>query len=290
MMKADPAPSRPVVQWHGGKWLLAPWIIEHFPTHRRYVEPFGGGASVLLRKSRSHMEVWNDLDAEIHNLFQVLRSDDAAELRELLHKTPFSRREFVLAYDRTQDPVERARRLIIRSFMGFGTPGANFRSTGFRSNSNRSGTTPAMDWMNYPDALDIIIERLRGVVIENRDATLTMKAHDSVETLHYVDPPYVHRTRGNGNPYCTKHKYSHELTDDDHLELLNFLQQLDGMVLLSGYPNQLYDDTLDGWHKREREAFADGARRRTEVLWINSLAWERLAAEHMPLFGVARCG
>jgi DNA adenine methylase len=42
--------ERPVVRWHGGKWLLAPWIIEHFPRTRFYVEPFGGGGSVLMRK------------------------------------------------------------------------------------------------------------------------------------------------------------------------------------------------------------------------------------------------
>lgn len=285
------APTRPLVRWHGGKWLLAPWIIEHFPGHRRYVEPFGGGASVLLRKSRSHMEVWNDLDAEIHNLFQVLRSDDAPALRELLHKTPFSRREFVSAYNRTQDPIERARRLIIRSFMGFGTPGANFRSTGFRSNSNRSGTTPAMDWMNYPDALDMIVERLRGVVIESRPAQRVMESHDSPATLYYVDPPYMHRTRGTGNPYCTKHKYTHELTDEDHIDLLDCLQGLSGMVLLSGYPNDLYDDTLTDWHRKEREAFADGARKRTEVLWINPRAWHKLtSADHTPLFEAAGTG
>lgn len=267
------APTRPILRWHGGKWNLAPWIIRHFPMHRVYVEPFGGAGSVLMRKPRCYAEVWNDLDDHVVNLFQVLRSPRAVELVEQLRLTPFSNIEFKNAYENCDDPVERARRLVIRSFMGFGSNGHN-RATGFRSNSNRSGTTPAHDWINYPDSLVLVIERLSGVVILHRDAKDVMSAHDGTATLHYVDPPYVFETRAD-----LAKDYAHELSDADHVALLTFLRSLEGMVIVSGYPSDLYDNALSGWQRITISALADGARPRTEVLWLNPACARALECE-----------
>lgn len=267
--------TRPLLRWHGGKWRQAPDIVALFPPHRVYVEPFGGAASVLLRKPRAYAEYYGDLDDDLVNLFSVLRSDAAELLMEQIRLTPYARAEFQLAYVDTDVPIEKARRLIIRSFMGFGSPGAMGRSTGFRDTSNRSGTTPAQDWRNLPESMPAIVDRLRGVVIEKRSATELMGKHDSADTLHYVDPPYLAETRGQGNPYCTKHKYRHELTDGDHAELLAFLRDLTGMVVLSGYPSALYDEGLPGWHRIAKAAFADGARPRTEVLWLTPACADR---------------
>jgi DNA adenine methylase len=262
-------PSRPVLRWHGGKWLLAPWIIGHFPKHRIYVEAFGGAASVLLRKDRAYAEYYSDLDGDVVNLFRVLRGPDAERLVNLLRLTPFARDEFAEAYEHSDDPLERARRIVVRSFMGFGSAAACGKATGFRATSDRSGTTPAHDWVNLPETLAAVIDRLRGVVIENRPAMVVMAERDRPDALHYVDPPYVHATRARGNPYCDKGQYRHELSDDDHAELLTFLRGLRGMVVLSGYPAPLYDEMLPDWQRVERNAHADGARDRTEVLWIN---------------------
>ncbi len=281
-------PTGPALRWHGGKWLLAPWIIDHFPAHRIYVEPYGGAASVLLRKPRSYGEVYNEMDGDAVNLFQVLRSDRAQDLIEALRLTAFAREEFEAAYHPGEDPVERARCLVVRSFQGFGSDGFNIkRRTGFRANCNRSGTTPAQDWANYPERLAALIERFQGVVIESRDATECMTQHDGPETLHYIDPPYLPETRStktkNGERY---HAYAHELTAEDHADLLAYIQDLKGMVVLSGYPSALYDKALPAWFCVERKALADGARERTEVLWINSAAW--LARDH-GLFGGSVC-
>lgn len=265
--------SRPVLRWHGGKWLLAPWIIGHFGPHRCYVEPFGGAASVLLRKPISHAEIYNDLDDGVVNLFRVLQDPATAErLLRILRLTPFARSEFALAYEPSDDPVEEARRLIVRSFMGHGSTAHTRAKTGFRANSTRSGTVPARDWKNYADALPAVIDRMLGVIIENRDAREVMAAHDGADTLHYVDPPYLPATRNHGNPYCRKHLYSHELTEADHSDLLASLCALEGMVILSGYPSELYDDALPDWLRIDRAALADGAKPRTECLWLNPAA------------------
>lgn len=270
--------TRPVLRWHGGKWLLAPWIISHFPAHQVYVEPFGGAASVLMRKERSYAEIYNDLDDEVVNLFECLRNDeDGAYLVEQIRLTPFSRVEFAQAYMATDDDFERARRLIIRSFMGFGSNGHN-KLTGFRANSNRSGTTPAHDWVNYPDSLAQVVARLQGVTIEHKDAKAVMLQHDAPETLHYVDPPYVFATRSDAGA-----DYAHEMKDSDHAELLDVLRSLEGMVVLSGYPHPIYDRALSNWLRVEKQALADGAKPRTEVLWINPACAVRLRAERSQL-------
>lgn len=289
--------GRPLLRWHGGKWRLAPWIISHFPTHRIYCEPFGGAASVLLRKPRCYAEVYNDLDADadVVNLFRVLRSREATALRDALRLTPFSRVEFNTAMSETSaDPVERARLLVVRSFMGFGSNGHNpDSSTGFRATSNRSGSTPAHDWANHADCLDAIVARLRGVVIEQRDALDVMATNDGAETLHYVDPPYLPETRSararrrNGRIIC----YAHELSADDHMRLLVGLRDLRGMVALSGYPSALYDDALPDWRRVERAARADGAAPRVEALWLNpqlsSALRRRAAGGDTAMFGWA---
>lgn len=284
MLMEVPEMSRPVLRYHGGKWRLAPWIISHFPPHRVYVEPFGGAGSVLLRKPRAYAEVYGDRWGRVVDVFKVLRNPaDAAELRRRLSLTPFARYEFDAAneeaHEAEADIIERCRLTIIRSFMGHGSESTRAdSSTGFRSNSNRSHTTPAHDWANWPEVVPAFVDRLRGVVIENADAVEVMRRHDGSETLHYVDPPYPHSTR------TLRHGYAFEMTDDDHKRLADTLLNLSGMVVLSGYGCQLYDDLYAGWRRVETEALADGARKRVEVLWINLAAAQALDDVQPKLF------
>jgi DNA adenine methylase len=263
---------RSLLRYHGGKWRIAPWIISYIPAHKIYVELFGGGGSILLRKPRSYSELYNDLDGEIVNIFRVVR-DRGNDLREKLFFTPFSREEFILAYEPSDDPLEQARRTVSRSFMGFGsaaaTQGKSSKGknplTGFRSNTNRTGTTAAHDWANYPDAMTGFIERLRGVVLKNRNALDIIKIHDTEKTVFYADPPYLPSVRDYGNDY------RYEMREEEHIQLAEKLNQVKGMVLISGYHSDLYDELYKGWTRREKNTYADGALPRTEVLWMKGV-------------------
>lgn len=229
---------------------------------------------MLLRKSRSYAEGYNDLDGDVVNLFRVLRDEfDAARLESAVGLTPFARDEFDAAYHRlATDPVERARQLLLLSHGGFGTAAmrstrnGKMQRTGFRASTTRLYTTPAGDWRGFPSVVADVAERMTGVVIEHRDAALVMGSHDGPETLHYVDPPYPHATRSNSS----KNNYRHELSDDDHRRLSVALHNLEGYVVLSGYACELYDRELYGdWRRVAKSTHADGARDRVEVLWIN---------------------
>lgn len=280
------APRRAALRYHGGKWQLAPWIIEHFPPHRCYTEGFGGGGSVLLRKEPSRGEVYNDLDGEVNNVFRVLRSPaDRARLKRALRATPFSRQEFVESWEPCSDPVEQARRTIVRSFLGFGSTAGVGGRTGFRSGMRGNSHSAAATWSNYPDALDAFGARLARVTIEGpRPALDVIRQYDGPDTLHYVDPPYPHATRSRST-VRDGGGYRYEMTDTDHRALATGLHALEGMVVLSGYACDLYDRELyPDWHRVTRETFADGALKRTEVLWINPAAWARLHGERTDLF------
>lgn len=259
---------RPVLRYHGSKWRIAPWIISNIPPHKVYVELFGGGGAVLLQKPRSYTELYNDLDGEIVNVFRVVR-DYGDKLTEKLLLTPYSREEYKTAYEPTCDPVEQARRSILRSYMGFATNGSTkghgkntYPNTGFRGHRKDTGATPAHEWASYTDYLWYAIRRLRGVVIENRNAIEIIPRYDSDKTVFYADPPYLPSVRDYGSDY------RFEMTEKDHIRLAEILNQVKAAVIVSGYNSDLYNELYKGWEKAEKKTYADRALPRTEVLWI----------------------
>lgn len=264
----------PAFRYHGGKFRLSPWVQKHFPPHRTYVESFGGAAGVLLTKPRSYAEVYNDLDGDVVNLFRVLQDVGQRDrLIEACSLTPYARAEFDLAWEQSPDPVERARRLLIRAQMGFGSAGATKGMTGFRIDSQRAYGTAQHLWVRFPPSLSVVAERFVGVLIENRSGIEVIRQHDTQETLHFVDPPYVHSARvmqaGKAG------YYKHEMDEAAHLELLECLKGLSGMVVLAGYRTALYDDALVGWARHEtrsRISAGRGCKVRTECLWLNAAA------------------
>ncbi len=258
--------ARPVMRYPGGKYKMAEWIISYFPAHGLYCEPFGGAGSVLMQKPRAQGEIYNDLDGDVVNVFRVLRNiEQAKELERLCRLTPFAYEEYQDAYKPCDDSVERARRVIFRSFASIGSDGVSRRNSGFRGlKNNETNVTAAQEWSRWPDAISAFVIRLQNVLIEHRDAMRMFELYDRQETLFYVDPPYVMSTRSSSSVM-----YSNELSDDEHVLLAERLQSLLGMVVVSGYSSPLYDDLYRGWRKVSKKSTAQNGKGRVECLWLS---------------------
>lgn len=272
--------TRPVLRYYGSKWALAPWIIAHFPVHHSYVELFGGGGAVLLRKAPSPIEVYNDADGQIVNFFRMVR-ERPAELVALLDATPYARAELDLAYEPTDDPLEAARRLFVRMWQGHGGSRATWR-TGWRyqRNANQRRSVVA-NWRQH-DRLLAVAERFKDVQIECADALTVIRRFDTAETLFYADPPYLADLRS--ERWGRVGYGEHELDEDGHRALAEALNNIEGMAIVSGYPSPLYDELYRGWGYFTQDVAVDGRvhrssngkqRRRTEALWVSPAALAR---------------
>lgn len=208
----------------------------------------------------------DDVNSEIVSLFRVLRdSKKATQLESVLKLTPWARDEFNQSYESSSDEIEQARRTVCRAFMGHGATGAcRDGRTGFRAKGYQGNGTASYAFGNYAECIPAFTERLKGVIIENKDAFELFEAHDSSDTLFFVDPPYVHDTRN------YKHGYKFEMEDSDHRRLCEALKPLKGMVILCGYPNSIYESL--GWEFVQTESKTDSNATRTEVLWLNPAA------------------
>lgn len=218
--------------------------------------------------------MYNDLDGEVVNLFRVLRDPELNQrLQDACCLTPYARDEFCNAQEPATDPIERARRMVVRACMGFGSAAGVGGQSGFRSDSKRKYATAAHLWERYPANLAAVCLRLQGVIIENKDALAVMRAHDADTTLYYIDPPYVPDTRVQSNRY-----YAHEMTIEGHEQLLAVSKTMTGMVMISGYDTEVYNDMLTGWVKTEktsRISAGRGTKVRTECLWHNPAAQQK---------------
>jgi len=276
------AAPRPALRYYGSKWRLAPWIISHFPPHVCYVEPFGGGANVLLSKPPSTIEVYNDLDDDVVNFFAVLR-ERPGELIRAIELTPFARAELVAAYEpcdddpSTSSPVsaalaqagqalEQARRFYVRAWQGrsgptAGKPGGwRFQVTEARGKHNVRG-----EW-NATAHLWQIAARLKQVYVECDNALVVIHRYDTPNTLFYCDPPYVQSARARRWRGCA---YRSEMSDDAHRELAAALHHIRGMAVISGYSSPLYDELYDSWRCVQTRSRTEAHTTKVERLWLS---------------------
>jgi DNA adenine methylase len=258
---------RPPVKWHGGKYYLARRILEHFPDHHTYVEPFGGAASVLLNKTPAPVEVYNDLDERLTRLFRVLR-DEGEEFRRRLSLTPYSQAEFDQASRPAGDEIEQARRDFVRLRMSIGGRGDSFSYTLHRVRRGMADVVSGYLSM-IDEELPLIAQRMRAVQIVRRPALDVIRTWDGPGTLFYCDPPYLHSTRDAGSTTV----YDHEMTEAEHVLLGEALSTCRGDAIVSGYPSPLYDGLYKGWRSvtidiANHAAGGKSKQRKTETLWI----------------------
>ena len=260
-IKGEGERMKPVLKYPGAKWNLAKWIISHMPPHTTYLEPFFGSGAVFFNKPPSTVETINDIDGNVVNLFKVIR-EQPEELAALIELTPWARDEYYASYEKTGDPIEDARRFLVRTWQAAYTQ-TNSKS-GWRVGYLHDGGNPAT-WMIVPKRIIPVAKRLLGVQIENKPAIEIIKKSAYPETLIYADPPYPVDTRSGK-------MYAHEMTDADHIELLEALDAHPGPVLLSGYACELYDTRLKHWRRETIKAQAEKGQAREEVLWLNPVA------------------
>ena len=260
-----------VMKYPGSKWSLANWIISLFPEHHSYVEPYFGSGAVFFNKLRSNIETVNDLDGNVVNLFECIKTDPE-KLARSIYLTPYSREIYEKAYHEVpEDKFEAALYFYIRLNMGHG-----FRTTGEKVGwkkdvQGRERSYASQDWCNLPEKIVQAAERLRGVQIENRPAIELIPKFNYENVLIYCDPPYMLETRHGKQYRC-------EMDNNDHEALLDVLLKHKGYVMISGYDTELYNSMLAGWNKYKKIAYSQTGSRKQEIVWMNYEPPERQLA------------
>lgn len=251
-----------IIKYPGSKWSIAGWIVNFFPEHHSYLEPFFGSGAVLFNKPRSNIETINDLDGDVVNLFEWIKKDPE-KLAHEIYWTPYARQAYVDAFALVpEDSLQKAVNFYIKLNMGHGFR-TNGEKVGWKNDvQGRERAYAALDWKHLPGKIMEAAERLRGVQIENRPALDVIARFNFPSVLVYLDPPYVLSTR-HGK------QYKHEMDDTGHNELMDVALAHRGPLLISGYDNEIYNDRLRGWYKEEIICYSQISSKKREVLWMN---------------------
>lgn len=260
------------LKWHGGKQPMLDKLLPLVPRHIHYVEPYAGGLAMLLALDQNgRSEVANDLDGHLTNFWRVLRDESLFKsLVRQCQATPFSREVYEYAADvltYNEDDVERAWAFFVRVRMSMA--GRQHCFTPLSKRRTRRGMNEqASAWLSAIDGLPEVHDRLRRVVVLNKDAMDVIFEEDSEDTFFYLDPPYLPETR------TAPSVYRHEMSEQQHDMLLDLILKVKGKVLISGYENPMYDIRLGGWKKKSwdvpnHSGSGEIKQRRTECVWLN---------------------
>ena len=254
---------RQVLKYPGSKWNLARELVKLIPEHHTYCEPYAGSMALLFTKEPSCIEVVNDLDSDVVNLFRCIQQD-SERLARLVMTTPYSREVYDSQFSGSgcASRYQQAAGFLVKCWQGHG-----FRTTGSKVGwkndvQGRERAYALWNWYRLPDWIIEVAERLRMVQIEHRPALEVIQRFNFPSAFLYLDPPYLLRTR-------TARQYAHEMTDADHEELLRIITKSKSQIMISGYASELYEDYLQGWTRMEFRGTAEHAGVRREVIWMN---------------------
>ncbi len=242
------------VRYYGGKGLLVPYLLEHAPpsnSYDTYLECFAGGASLFFGKEPSKVDVLNDLDHLVTNFYKVLR-DMPDEFIRQANLIPYSREVHKEAKVIMNLPLDTEIAHSLIKALRFFVLCRQSMSGDMRGGwSHGKKTNPIKGWLSAIERLPEIVERLRGVQVENMNAIRCIEKYDSTHTFIYADPPYYSSSRVQTKgaiKYNRKVKsgYRAELAHHQHYDLLKVLNKCKGYVLLSGYHCSLYDNFFKG--------------------------------------------
>lgn len=246
------------------------FIQPKLPETERFIVPFGGSASILLNRDPSGLEVVNDLDDGIITFFKQLR-DNTDELVQKLERTPYHEKLFEESQRKLSDDdvsdVDKAVAFFISTTMSYNAGSSSFAYSTKEVRRNRSQHTSR--YQSKIDDLDAVAKRLQRVQFMNRDAFEIIEKFQKEDTLQHWDPPYPPTTRGSTD------NYNYEMSMGEHEELLELaLNANDGVkIAISSYPNELYDEALDGWNRYDDVEKGTGAvndgSTRVECLYTN---------------------
>lgn len=262
------------IYWYGGKGNMKNAyvdLIDQVP-HKHYISVFGGSACIELAKKPSSLETFNDLNSGVTNLFKVLKSPAAtAKLRLSLNDTLYSYEEFQYCkehWKKQQDDLEKARMFFVATNQAFNANGG-WKTTRNETSQNMARTL--CKWNAKQNALLHVHERFKNVQIDNRDFRKVINSYDTADSLFFLDPPYVPDTRSQTTSYL------HEMSIEDHKELVQQLLNLKGKAILCGYDNPIYECLVEnGWRKKSVGIFSKtssnisgNAPMANELVWIN---------------------
>lgn len=202
----------------GGKRAIAGQIIALFPKHKTYLEAFAGGAHVLFRKDPSEVEVLNDLDGEMVNLFRVIQLHYEEFLRYLRFMV-VSRNWFELFRSIEPTSLTDIQRAVRQLYLMKNSYAGLVRRPNFRWSVTQN---PGFNPERLPEVIEEAHHRLARVQIECLPYEKAIARYDRATTLSYLDPPYFGRAL---------YKFNFETGDFERMAEL--LENLRGKFVLS---------------------------------------------------------